>query len=619
VPYAQAISGLSANTTYYFCAIAQNAVDTSFGTVLSFTTPSAPTVTTGAAAMVTSTMATLNGSANPNLASASGWFRYSAVSPGSCDDSFGTRAPSTGGTALGAGSSAVPYLELIGGLLPNTTYYYCAIAQNAEGTGFGAVLSFTTAPPEAPVVTTEAATAIASDGATLNGTANPGGAASTGWFRYSDIDPINCDDTFGTRAPASGGDDLGAGLSAVNFDEVINGLIPATTYYYCAIADNASGVSFGDVLSFTTAPAAPIVTTNPPTNVDIDAADLNGSAIPNGADTTAWFRYSATDPGACDDTFGTATATIALGAGLLDVPFGDTVTGLSPTMTYYYCAIAENAEGIAFGQIVSFSPAAVAPVVTTEPATDITGVAATLEGSANPNALVTTGWFRYGATDPGDCSDAFGERAPLNGGVDIGSGQSALLFSVPVSGLEPSTTYYYCAAAENLGGATFGEVLTFTTEAVPPLVTTVSAELDDLGVMIFSGEANPRGAEAIGWFRYGSDDPGSCNDEYGTRVPAADGTALGDGKVNVPFTEALDDLAPGTYYLCAVASNEAGTAVGGALQFVVVDDGVDAPKAEPAEDTGCGCRVVGSRSDDEPLLGLGMLLLLAFGLRRRRR
>jgi MYXO-CTERM domain-containing protein len=102
-------------------------------------------------------------------------------------------------------------------------------------------------------------------------------------------------------------------------------------------------------------------------------------------------------------------------------------------------------------------------------------------------------------------------------------------------------------------------------------------------------------------------------------VPAADGTALGDGKVSVPFTEALDDLAPGTYYLCAIASNEAGTAFGGALQFVVVDDGVDPPKAEPAEDTGCGCRVVGSRSDDEPLLGLGMLLLLAFGLRRRRR
>src|SRR6185503_8898390 len=116
-----------------------------FGSVLQFTTASTPTVTTTAATAITSTGATLNGSANPNLLTATGWFRYSTTNPGACNDVFGTRAPAAGGTALGAGGSAVAYSQAIAGLLSGTTYYFCAIASNSAGTGFGAVLSFTTA------------------------------------------------------------------------------------------------------------------------------------------------------------------------------------------------------------------------------------------------------------------------------------------------------------------------------------------------------------------------------------------------------------------------------------------------------------------------------------------
>ena len=35
----------------------------------------------------------LIGTANPNGAATLAWFRYSTVSPGTCNDSFGTRAP----------------------------------------------------------------------------------------------------------------------------------------------------------------------------------------------------------------------------------------------------------------------------------------------------------------------------------------------------------------------------------------------------------------------------------------------------------------------------------------------------------------------------------------------
>src|SRR5262249_40984935 len=160
-------------TTYYYCAIAQNAVGMSFGSVVSFTTPTPPAVTTNAASSLTSTSAYLNGAANPNGAATTGWFRYAPTNPGDCDDVFGTRAPVRGGTNLGSGSSAVAYSQQITGLSAGTTYYFCAIAMSAEGTAFGAILSFTT--PTAPVTTTNAATLVTATTATLNGAANPKG------------------------------------------------------------------------------------------------------------------------------------------------------------------------------------------------------------------------------------------------------------------------------------------------------------------------------------------------------------------------------------------------------------------------------------------------------------
>src|SRR5205085_2810077 len=109
------------------------------------------------------------------------WFRYSATSPGTCNDTFGVRAPAAGGTALGNGSSSVPYAQPLTGLVTGATYYFCAIAQNTVGLGFGTVLSFTTL--AAPSVQTDAATAITSTGAALNGTASPNMDPTTGWFR----------------------------------------------------------------------------------------------------------------------------------------------------------------------------------------------------------------------------------------------------------------------------------------------------------------------------------------------------------------------------------------------------------------------------------------------------
>jgi hypothetical protein len=591
-------------TTYYYCALASNSVGTAFGGVQTFTTLAVPPVTiTVAATSVSSSSATLNGSANPGGASATGYFRYAQSSPGACDDSFGTRAPAAGGSALGSGTSSNLFSVDVTGLAAGTTYYYCAIASNAAGTSFGAVGSFTTS--GAPAVTTEAATAVTSVSATLNGSVVPSGVETSGWFRIDTVHPGVCNDAFGTRRPATGGSALGAGTSSVEFSQDVISLSPGTTFYYCAIAENALGKRFGDLLSLTTGPALPSVTTAAPTNVTNDSAVLNGSAVPNGAAATGWLRYATVNPGACDDAFGTrspSTSGTALGAGTQAAAFWSALAGLTRGAVYYYCAIAENAEGKSFGAIQVAVPGTTSPVVTTEVAAIISGSGATLAGTANPNGNASTGWFRYGDVAPSACDDSFGSRAPTTGGTSLGAGTSPLPFEQSIDGLEPNLTYYYCAAASNLGGATFGEVRSFITDPLPPVIATVAATVGANGAVTLEGLANPRGTETTTWFRYSTTAPGTCDDSFGKRWPEVGGTAVGADRTNIHYSEVVD-LPPGKYFACAVGSNAGGPGFGDLVTFTI-------PQTSSSGGGGCGCRTDSrSGSDASPVLLLFALLL----------
>lgn len=139
----QNISSLTSTQTYTInCSGASGS--TSDSVVVTVGSPPTPIVVTNAATSVTGNSATLNGSANPNGFASTGYFRYSTTNPGTCNDTFGTRSPSTGGTNLGSGTSSVAYSSSVSGLSANTTYYYCAIASNANGIGYGAVSSFAT-------------------------------------------------------------------------------------------------------------------------------------------------------------------------------------------------------------------------------------------------------------------------------------------------------------------------------------------------------------------------------------------------------------------------------------------------------------------------------------------
>jgi len=100
--------------------------------------PTGPTVTSSKADSVTQTSAALNGSITPNGDSTTGWFEWGTTV------AYGDTTPVR---SLGNGSNPVQLSELITGLLPNTSYYFRAVGQNANGTKYSATRVFTTLPP----------------------------------------------------------------------------------------------------------------------------------------------------------------------------------------------------------------------------------------------------------------------------------------------------------------------------------------------------------------------------------------------------------------------------------------------------------------------------------------
>ncbi len=341
------------------------------------------------------------------------------------------------------------------------------------------------------------------------------------------------------------------------------------------------------------------------------SATLVGSANPNLSAAQGWFRWGNVDPGTCDDAYGTrlpATGGTDLGAGGAPVAFTETLTALSPGTTYWFCALAANSLGTAAGAPVRFTAGATPPTVATQPPTSVAATSATLEGTADAQGVVAGGWFRLSTMPPaGTCDDAFGDRLPGSGTLPLAAASGPQGFSASAAGLGPVTTYYYCAAAASAGGAVFGDVLSFTTSAAPPAVATQPATVSG-GSVTLGGTANPNGSPTVGWFRYATTSPGSCDDAFGTRAPGSGGTAVGAGTADAPFSQALS-LAPGTYYGCALASNAGGTATGELTTFVV-----SGASASPPAGGGCGCGAGGGGP-----AGLALVAIALAWLRPRRR
>ena len=93
------------------------------------------------------------------------------------------------------------------------------------------------------------------------------------------------------------------------------------------------------------------------------------------------------------------------------------------------------------------------PVVITNPATNVTASAATLQGALDPHSLTTTVHFQYGTTTSYGHVTA-SQTQTWNTYRHIASN---------ITGLVAHTTYHFRIVATNSGGTRMGSDRTFTT------------------------------------------------------------------------------------------------------------------------------------------------------------
>lgn len=185
------------------------------------------------------------------------------------------------------------------------------------------------------VATTNAATAITATGATVNGTVNPNGQATTYAFQWG------LSTSYGNEAPLPPAS-AGAGSADVPVSLDLGGLVSGTVYHFRVIASNASGTSTGADETFTTAGSAPTpaaVTTGSASNVTANSAVLNGSVVPGASPTTCSFAYGPTT------SYGSLTNPQPVPAGTTSVAMTATVSGLASATVLHYQLVCSSAAG----------------------------------------------------------------------------------------------------------------------------------------------------------------------------------------------------------------------------------------------------------------------------------
>ncbi len=197
--------------------------------------------------------------------------------------------------------------------------------------------------PPAPAVTTETATGIQYKQATLNGSVNPNGLATTYYFEWG---LSNASEHKTSEKGA------GYGASSVAESETITGLKPGTTYHIRIVASSWAGKTTGGELAFTTPIPPPVVTTEGPTEIGEVHATLNALVNPEEFSTTYQFEYWPRGKGSEAQKIPVPAG--SAGSGASNVSVNQKLSGLPHNTEFVYRVIATNGGGTTNGQEASF-------------------------------------------------------------------------------------------------------------------------------------------------------------------------------------------------------------------------------------------------------------------------
>ena len=240
-----------------------------------------------------------------------------------------------------------------------------------------------------------------------------------------------------------------------DFDYLWEGLAPHTTVSYRAKARNAFGWGYGAWRDINIYIEVPMVETHAADEIEQYQADLHGEITFLGfvEYCTAYgfqWRKQENAPNWTHDWQ-------AMGQFGL-ITFSHTPT-LEPGTIYEFRAMAQNAEGWGYGDVLEFETLPFPPhipTVETYPATDIHTNTATGNGAildtGGDEVLCDVRGFQWGLSH-----DSLTNTVQQGGAFDVGA------FSQQLTGLPDNTTIYYRAFATNEGGTGYGNVMSFRT------------------------------------------------------------------------------------------------------------------------------------------------------------
>jgi hypothetical protein len=318
-----------------------------------------------------------------------------------------------------------------------------------------------------PTVTTTAPTSVTTTSAVLNGYVVTGGAAQTCYFFYGTNPTVTLDSTTGSVSAGS------VGTEPVSIG--VGSLTPGATYYY---ALDCNGVQ-GNTVSFIATPVSGIVVTTTATPVGSTTATLNGTDNPGGVAQTCYYLYGTSSvlSGAA------ATASVLTSAVTYAVSVPINVTTLTPSTQYFFELVCSNGSG----GILSFTTSSGGLAVTST-ATPVGSTTATLNGTDYPGGVAQTCHYLYGTS-------SVLSGAASTGSVVTSAVSSAVSVPINVTGLTPSTLYYFELVCTNGTGA----ILSFTTSATGTPLPIQIYGTDAIGTSIAISQAEfPAGGSAGG-------------------------------------------------------------------------------------------------------------------------